>query len=388
MEGISHGLLSPRRETRRRLVAALVAACALPGLGSSGAAAQDEAKEQAKAHFQSGVKLYDQGEHARALESFQEAYRLSPHPVVRVNMANCYDRMDKPIEAIFHFERYLEESEAKVKPRQRKEVKAALKRLRKKVGQVRLQVVPDGVSIRIDDAEQRQSPVVEPVLMVAGIHYIDARLEGYRPVRRSINVAGGDTTEVTITMQSLKKRPVAAAPVAAPVAAPEEPAAEPAPAGEEETEPLIEELAETPELEPVEEEPEPMAQTGQRDSLGRGTPVLIVGAATAVLAVATAVTGVMAIGADADYDYLSSKSTLDNRERADARETAARANDLALATDILLGVTAVGAVVTTVLLLTRERQPESPDSATAPGSATASAWAAPTGAGVVMTGAF
>jgi hypothetical protein len=377
MERIARGLLSSRTARHCHLFAALAAGCALLLLGASGAAAQEDTRQQAKTLFGKGVQLYEKGEYAPALEAFQEAYRLSPHPVVRVNMANCYDRMDKPIEAIFHFERFLEESEGKVRSKQRREVNAALKRLRKKVGQVRLRVVPDGVSIRIDDAEQRKSPVVEPVMLVAGIHYIDASMEGYRPVRRSIHVAGGDMTEVSITMQSVEEQPVAAAPVAA---APVQPSAAPEAGTQEPSKPVMEKLAEEPE--PIEPEPEPVAGPAEPDSLGNGTPVLIVGAVTAALAVATMVTGVMALAADADYDYLSNRSALTEAERADARDTASRADDLALVTDVLLGATALGAGITTVLLLTRERRPE-PSEAMG-----ASAWAGPTGAGVVVSGAL
>ncbi len=376
MSRTSHVRSSRRAETSIvRIIA--VAACALPLLGPSHAAAQGDTQQLAKKLFGSGVEYYDKGDYARALQAFQEAYRLRPHPVVRVNMANCYDRMGKPIEAIFHFERFLEENQEGVKAAQRKEVMAALKRLRKRVGQVRLYVVPDGVSISIDDAEQRKSPVVEPVLLEAGEHFIDAQLQGYRPVRRSVNVAGGDVTEISITMQTLPESSAAAAVPALPAHATPEPAA----AKGQSTQPPVEELAEEPVREPAQPEPEPYERPVVRDSLGKGTPVLIAGAATALLGIATAVTGVMALGADADYDYLSGKSALSEQERTDAENTAARAEDLALATDVLLGMTLAGAAVTTYFLLTGEREPAS-------GSTTASAWVGPGSGGIALSGAL
>jgi hypothetical protein len=378
MREIWHGLLFSRNRRRSHLFVVLAAACALSWLGLPRAAAQEDTRQQAKALFESGVQFYDKGEYAKALQAFQEAYRLHPHPVVRVNMANCYDRMNKPIEAIFHFERFLEESEDDVKPAKRNEVTAALKRLRRKVGQVQLRVVPDGVSIRIDDAEKRQSPVVEPLLLVAGEHFIEARLEGYRPVRRSINVAGGDITEISITMQTAEDG--AAAPAA--VAGSTPGSAAPAAGAGEPSEALVEELAGGPEPQPVEAEREPIQPAEGRDSLSKGTPVLIAGAATVALAVATTVTGVMALAADADYDFLSEKSYLTDAERTDAEQTAARADDLALASDILLGATAVGAAVTIYLLLSKERPPD------ASGSASTSAWMGPGGAGIALTGSL
>jgi hypothetical protein len=369
MGEISRGQLCSRLRKMICMLAALAAGWAMLSLGPSSASAQDDTRDLAKKLFGSGVQYYDKGDYERALQAFQEAFRLHPHPVVRLNMANCYDRLNKPIEAIFHFERFLDENKEGVNSTQRKEVEEALKRLRKKVGEVLLRVVPDGVSIRIDDAEQRISPVVEPVILVAGEHFIDARMEGYRPVRRSVNVAGGDTTEVTITMQTLEASAVAPVPVAAPAA-------------EEQPPPPIEQPVQEPEAESVLPEEEPAERAEETDSIGKGTPVLIAGAATALLAVATTITGVMALGANADYDHLAGRDSLSKEERTDAEKTASRAEDLALATDVLLGATVVGAAVTAYFLFSGGQESETQD-ATA-----ASAWVGPHGAGIAVTGSL
>ena len=56
------------------------------------ARAQDD-REQARIQFERGVGLYESHDYEGALASFQEAYRLAPHPTVRVNMANCLPSM-------------------------------------------------------------------------------------------------------------------------------------------------------------------------------------------------------------------------------------------------------------------------------------------------------
>ena len=88
------------------------------------AAAQDaeRTKIRAKQMFEQGVSEYEAGEYTDALASFLEAYRLKPHPMVRVNIANCYDKLDKPVEAIFHFELFL--SSKVGSPEQRDEINA------------------------------------------------------------------------------------------------------------------------------------------------------------------------------------------------------------------------------------------------------------------------
>jgi len=134
-----------------------------------------------------------------ALAHFQEAYRIKPHPVVRVNMANCYDRLGKPLPAIFHFERFLDESDPNAA--QRKEVTEALSVLRGKVSELTLRVAPDGASVTIDDGERRQSPILEPVRLEAGRHVIEVALSGYQTQKRDVMLEGGQPREATFRLE-------------------------------------------------------------------------------------------------------------------------------------------------------------------------------------------
>ena len=100
-------------------LAGVILTCTLciPSLG----AAQDN-KAKARALFGEGVAAFDRGDFENALESFTQAYRLAPHPAVRVNMANCYEQLGRYAEATFNYQRFLEESEGNVSPEQRREV--------------------------------------------------------------------------------------------------------------------------------------------------------------------------------------------------------------------------------------------------------------------------
>ena len=154
-----------------RFVSTLVAVW----LASAGALAQDDDAreiEQARAEFNRGVERYQAQDWRGALEAFQEAYRLRPHPSVRVNMANCYEQLDRPMEAIFHFERFIAESGNDITPEQRRDVQAALGRLRRTVGELSLRISPDGAQVRIDGAETRRAPITEVVRLAAGPHTV------------------------------------------------------------------------------------------------------------------------------------------------------------------------------------------------------------------------
>ena len=162
----------------RRLLGLSAFAFALT-LAAGAVAQSDEDRARAREQFGLGVERYEGGNYQGALEAFQEAYRLAPHPTVRVNMANCYEHLDRPLEAMHHFERFLAEADGASR-QQRREVQAAIRRLEGQLGQLRLAIAPDGARVVIDNAETRVAPILEPVRLVAGTHHLTVRLDGYR----------------------------------------------------------------------------------------------------------------------------------------------------------------------------------------------------------------
>jgi hypothetical protein len=175
-------------------------------------AAQDADRDRARTEFQRGVDAFGRAEYQTALDAFQEAYRLAPHPAVRVNIANCYERLDRPLEALFHFEHFLSEAE-RPSPQQRREVETSIARLEQRVGRLQLQITPDGALVTIDGTEQRRAPVVEPVRVVAGRHSVVIELDGYQREEQQIEVRGGQTARVAIRLRRTEAVASSGAPV-------------------------------------------------------------------------------------------------------------------------------------------------------------------------------
>lgn len=183
--------------TLARFFTAFALVLGLVSLTSTGLAQED--REAARTEFERGRSAFEAGAFREALDHFQEAYRLAPHPNVRVNIANCYDQLDRPIEALVHFEHFLAEAQ-RPPAAQRREVESAIARLRQRVGAITLQVTPDGAVITIDGNETRRAPVAEPVRVVAGSHTVEVRLEGYRTERQTVSVEGGGTARVALRL--------------------------------------------------------------------------------------------------------------------------------------------------------------------------------------------
>jgi len=325
------------------------------GLAAAGVRAQDDETARARSEFSRGVERYGMGDFDGALEAFQEAYRLQPHPSVRVNMANCYERLGRPIEAIFHYERFLAEAQDAA-PAQRRDVQRALDAILGQVGRVSLRVLPDGATVTIDGSETRRAPILEPMRLAAGRHTVEVVMEGYQPMRREVAVTGGQPLDVELRLERIGA-PTAAATTTAQqgTGTPSETAYEsaslsPADTGDSGLEESAEAIGQ-PGLGP---------EPGYEDDGGElrlNMPVLIAGGATAAFLVTATITGILALNAQSDFDQAvvdSNDPAVTFRDRYDATgrglDAADRANNLALATDLLLVGALLGAGATTYFL--------------------------------------
>jgi len=96
--------------TAHSIAAALVAAVAVVVLGVEPARAQvDPAnRAQAAAHTRQGQAYFGRGDYDRAIAEYQAAFDLSNEPSLIFNVGLCYDRTNRPEQALAAFQRYLE----------------------------------------------------------------------------------------------------------------------------------------------------------------------------------------------------------------------------------------------------------------------------------------
>src|SRR5882757_9880216 len=96
-----------RRLDRCKATLALGLCTALLGTAVPSGAQTDD--ENARSHFESGAAYLKQSDNENALREFQAAYALSKRPALLLNIANVYERMGKPKEAVDALGKYLEE---------------------------------------------------------------------------------------------------------------------------------------------------------------------------------------------------------------------------------------------------------------------------------------
>lgn len=71
------------------------------------ARAESPAEREAREHYTSGQKLFDQARYADALAEFQQSYALSKYPALIYKMALCQDQLGRSAEALESYESYL-----------------------------------------------------------------------------------------------------------------------------------------------------------------------------------------------------------------------------------------------------------------------------------------
>lgn len=173
--------------------------CAL-SLVPAAEAQTPDARAEARARFERGVALFDEGRLDAALAEFQEAYRIAPSYAVFFNLGQVHARLGNAVEAVEAFERYLAEGGDRVPAPRRALVERELATQRARIATLVIEVDAPGASISVDGSVVAQTPLTEPIRVTVGEHVIGVRAGGYEPQQRRISVAGGVTETVRFTL--------------------------------------------------------------------------------------------------------------------------------------------------------------------------------------------
>jgi hypothetical protein len=169
--------------------------------------AQEDARAQAHAHFERGVQHAAARAYARALESFQAAYRLAPHPATLYNIGLAFVALERRTEAATALRNYLRESAGEPEHK-RARAQGQLERLLSLLGVVQLAIEPSSARVRVDGVPCERT---QELLLAPGAHHVQVSLAGYATQERELVVGAGTTQTLALTLARSRK-PSAAAP--------------------------------------------------------------------------------------------------------------------------------------------------------------------------------
>jgi hypothetical protein len=154
-------------------------------------------KVTARAKALEGTRIADEGQHARALELFQEAYLLFPEPAYLYDMGVEFQALGRDVEAFDAYRRFL--ADPRGTPRSLvTHASELLAELDKRLGEIQLRGAPAGAEIAIDDQARGALPLPEPLRAKAGLHRVMVRQQGGEPFRAEVRVPEGGAAVVDV----------------------------------------------------------------------------------------------------------------------------------------------------------------------------------------------
>ncbi|MEZ4395091.1 MAG: tetratricopeptide repeat protein [Polyangiales bacterium] len=288
---------------------ALVALSAL--LAAGGASAQrapgsPSERSGVRRSARAAEEAFEQGDFEGALQLFQTAFRTDPQPRLRRSLAECYEALRRPQEAIYHLERYLEEARG-LSDADESDIRARIAAHRARLSTVRVRVTPNDALDLTVTVDGLTIPPEGVTRVGAGVHSVQAAAEGFRAASASLQTAEGGLYEVQLTLRPMDLGPLQ-----------------------------------------VVTAPRPSPPTRPPRSPG---PFFATLGGTVACVTAWAAAGALALDARREYDEAQRDLLARSDPNALARRSAslARAERLALISDVALGAAVAGAVVTAVL---------------------------------------
>jgi hypothetical protein len=179
-------------------VRALVLVILVVSLGPVARALAQDPASQARAHFDRGVTLYDEGRLPQALAEFLEAQHIAPSSAFLYNVAQVQAELGHAVEAVDAYEELLRTATA-MQASMRSQIETALTEQRGRIASLDVDATAPGALIALDDVEIGAAPL-RSVRVSAGEHVVSARANGYESARYRFIVAGGATHAAHLTM--------------------------------------------------------------------------------------------------------------------------------------------------------------------------------------------
>lgn len=184
---------------RGLLLSGLIASA---GLGFAGQADAADPDTEARERYERALKLYEDADFDGALVELERAYKLRPSHKLLYNIARVRFALNDYAAALKAYRQYLAEGADKIPASRRDEVQAEMKKLERRVASLKVEVDVDGAEIYVDDALVGTSPMMEPVLVNAGLRRIAVRHADYNQQGRRLSIAGGDEETLSIQLKA------------------------------------------------------------------------------------------------------------------------------------------------------------------------------------------
>jgi len=183
----------------RRIVGLWLLAASL--FASFEAFAEDDAKAEAKGHFEAGLALFKAEKYDAAALELEASVRLYPTKSGLFNLANIYKIQSRYDEAVATIDRLVKEHGGGLDAEMERAVGAMRDEIEKLAARLEISVNPLGAIVAIDGREVGRSPLSAPLRVDPGEHSVRGTLEGFEPAEAKIRVISRETARVALTLE-------------------------------------------------------------------------------------------------------------------------------------------------------------------------------------------
>ncbi|MFO8070574.1 MAG: PEGA domain-containing protein [Polyangia bacterium] len=272
---------------------ALLGASAEPALADEPTPVQ---REEADRHFARGKELFAEERYLEAVEEFDKANEIAPHPVVMANIGICYERAGKVMKALESYRAVI--ADPQTGDEQTDEIWDRIDALEARLGTIDINCPVLGCRVVVDGEDRGPAPLTLRVL--PGTHKVEGEQAGENLLPQEITVSQGEVTRV-----ELERAPQQAEQV-------------------------------------VPDQPQPDAQEDQDDGGAKlGAPFWIAAGVTAAGGIGIIVAGSKTLEASDEYES-------SDRQDDEAKRSGLKSK---LATNVMIGITAAAGATAAALAI-------------------------------------
>jgi PEGA domain len=162
-----------------------------------------ELKERARARFDRGRELYDKQAWAAALAEFLEARKLYPTWSATAWSAQCLQKLERFDEAFDMYAVLVNEYGDKLPADAKRRALIEVENMRRLVGSIEIEGAEPGAAVSVDRQSRGDYPLLAPLRVAAGNHWVRVFAEGYEPFETRVDVAGATAVKVVARLRKL-----------------------------------------------------------------------------------------------------------------------------------------------------------------------------------------
>ncbi|WP_437661610.1 PEGA domain-containing protein [Sorangium sp. So ce1182] len=156
----------------------------------------------ARAEYEAGLVLFQDGDHANAIIKFERAYELSrKQPRVLWDIALCRWHLKRYSEVLATIEELLREGGPELSPQERQDAGALLQATEPYVSRLQLLANEKGAAVFVDGRPVGSTPLDKRVLLDVGKREIRIAKRGFKDVTITRTVAGGGETALSVVLE-------------------------------------------------------------------------------------------------------------------------------------------------------------------------------------------